>query len=132
MVLAVDTNIVVRLIVNDDEQQVAAIRKAMETNDFMVPLSVILETEWVLRSRYRYGRDRILTALQAIIALEGIEVEKRQDIEWALARYRYGADLGDMLHLVAAGPVDGFLTLDADMKKRAGRNPPVGITMLRA
>jgi predicted nucleic-acid-binding protein len=129
---AVDTNIVVRLIVNDDGKQVAAIRRVMETTDLVVPLTVLLETEWVLRSRYGLARDRVADALLALTALEGIEVEQRHKVDWALARHRQGADLADMLHLIAAGPVDGFLTLDGGVKKRAGAGAPLAIRTVRA
>jgi predicted nucleic-acid-binding protein len=51
---AVDTNIVVRYLVNDSAAQAARARRLVEREDIFVPLTVLLETEWVLRGVYGF------------------------------------------------------------------------------
>ncbi len=51
--ISVDTNILVRYVTRDDPVQERQARRLVEANDIHVSLSVLLETEWVLRS-YKY------------------------------------------------------------------------------
>jgi predicted nucleic acid-binding protein len=62
---AIDTNIIVRFLVGDDEQQSQKayhfFKKAeSEKNEFFVPLLVILEVVWVLESVYPIERGKIV------------------------------------------------------------------------
>jgi len=49
-VLAVDTNVVVRLLVNDDERQAAVARRLFESDEIWIGVTVLLEAAWVLES----------------------------------------------------------------------------------
>lgn len=51
--VAVDTNIVVRLLTQDDELQYQKSQEIFQTQDVFIPDTVILETEWVLRFAYK-------------------------------------------------------------------------------
>jgi len=53
--LAVDTNLLVRIVANDDPEQVRRATSLFETERIFVPKTVLLETEWVLR----YPRSRL-------------------------------------------------------------------------
>ena len=75
MLSAIDTNILVRLIVQDDERQLAVITMMLDDGELQANLSVVLETEWVLRSRFQYDRERIYSAFASLLDLQGLEFE---------------------------------------------------------
>ena len=129
--IAVDTNIVLRLILNDDLKQVDAIRELMQSHQLFVSLTVLLESGWVLENRYRMPRQDVAAALDDVAALEGIAISRPALVEWAVNRYRAGGDLADMIHLVSAAKTDGFATLDRRVAHSAGPNGPVPIETLR-
>lgn len=124
---AIDTNILVRLIVQDDERQLAVVERLLDDGELQANLSVVLETEWVLRSRFQYDRERIYSAFVSLLDLQGLEFEFADVIIWALGQYRNGADFGDMIHLAAAREADRFLTFDRDLFSSAGKNAPVTV-----
>ena len=123
---AVDTNIVVRVIVADDAVQLAR-AAAIIAAGVVVPLTVLLETEWVLRSNYRFARTRIADALTGIFDIETIVIADEPLVRWAIERYRAGADFADMLHLIAARGAEAFVTFDRDLAKDAGAAAPVAV-----
>jgi predicted nucleic-acid-binding protein len=129
-VIAVDTNVVVRLILGDDEKQVQAVRNLMARDTLFVSLTVLLGTGWVLESRCRMPRQAVANALAGIVLLEGIHVPRAELVLKLLGRYGDGADLGDMIHLVAAAKLDGFATFDRRLARDAGPDSPLPIETL--
>jgi predicted nucleic-acid-binding protein len=129
-VIAVDTNIIVRLVAGDDEVQLESVRQLMSARELFVPLTVLLETAWVLRSRYGYGRERIVEALANLVSLEGVAVEEPELVTWALDRHRTGSDFADCVHLVASRDAEAFATFDRELAAKAGANPPLPIETL--
>ena len=128
--IAVDTNIVLRLVLNDDPRQVDAIGGLMKRHRLFISLTVLIETGWVLESRYRMPRLDVATALDGVAALEGIAISRPVLALWAIDRYRAGGDWADMIHLVSAAKTEGFATLDRDVARRAGSNSPIPIETL--
>ena len=128
--IAVDNNVVLRLILADDERQLAAIRALMARETLFVSLTVLLEVGWVLASRYRLPRAAVAQALTSIEALEGVHVARRDLVGWAIERYRSGADWADMVHIVGASKVGSFATLDRDLHRRAASDAAVSIELL--
>ena len=63
--LVVDTDVVVRHLTNDDEAQAARARRLIERHDVFLPLTVLLEAEWVLRCVYAFQR-RMLSGRCAV------------------------------------------------------------------
>lgn len=127
---AIDTNVVVRIIVRDDPDQVSVVDALLEQSLF-VPITVLLETVWVLSSRYRMPRLDIADALQRLLDLPAIAVDDPALIVWALEQFRQGADFADMLHLVASREAEALVTFDRSMPK-AAENSPVPVVTLRA
>ncbi len=125
----VDTNIVIRLIVRDDANQLVAIEALLE-NSVFVPLTVLLETVWVLSSRYRLGRQDIAEALLQVFDLPSVRVEAPDLVPWAIARFRAGADFNDLIHLIAARNGEAFLTFDRDVARRVEDGAPLPIVTL--
>ena len=119
--IAVDTNILVRLIVNDDEAQVAAVRRLMQREAVLVTSTVVLETEWVLRSVYNIAADQILSGLTRIFGLENVATDNPVVIVKALAAYAKGMDLADAMHLAQSSGAGGFATFDKSLLRTAKR-----------
>ncbi len=116
---AIDTNVVARYLLQDDPAQ-AAIAIEVIRAGVIVSSTVMMETGWLLSSRYRQSRDVVAAALLDFIDLPVVHIDNASGIRWALDRYRDGADLADMLHLVEASVADLFATFDAGIAKSAG------------
>jgi predicted nucleic-acid-binding protein len=105
---AVDTNVLVRLIVQDDAAQQALARKAIAAvvdagERVHIPTTVVLELEWVLRSRYRFPREKIEQTVVGLLASGDVDIGNELAVEEAVARYRDGtADFADCLHTALA------------------------------
>jgi predicted nucleic-acid-binding protein len=129
-VIAVDTNILVRLIVDDDEDQVEKARKLAEDHSFFVSLTVLVETEWVLRSRYEYDRASILNAMNQLAFLVDLCFDNADDVRWALDRFASGGELADYLHIASARSIGLFATFEKRLGTRAGELAPARVVML--
>ena len=105
---ALDTSILVRLLVADDARQLvrvqALIQDAIERGEpLFVPVSVFLELEWVLRSVYRLGKADIVATLSAVLSAAELVFESEAGLEWALHQYENtAADFSDCLHVALA------------------------------
>ncbi len=128
--IAVDTNLIVRLVVMDDDRHLELARSTFEKQPVFVPAIALLETVWVLTRRYGFSRDAILEAIEAVLVLGSVTLENETYTRWALDRYSRGADLGDMLLLVACREQDAFATFDKQIARRAGPESPVQIQLL--
>lgn len=110
-VKSVDTNILVRIIADSDSKQ-AETARAVVSAGVNVPLTVLLEVAWTLRSRYDFERVRLNNALVALLNIPEIHVDDEPAIRAALALHRGGADIADVIHLVAARGSAAFVTFD--------------------
>ena len=117
--LAVDTNVVVRYLVNDDPAQARIARKLIDDHASHVPDTVLLETEWVLRGVYQFERTVIHAALTAFIGLHGVSVDYPARIAQALDWFKQGMDFADALHLASCGDGETFATFDRKLAATA-------------
>ena len=85
--LAVDTNVVVRLIVRDDERQAAAAEQIVRQGAWLSILG-LAETVWVLSSIYEFSPPELVHALEMLLENEQLTVEHSTIVERALALYR--------------------------------------------
>ena len=126
---AVDTNILARYYLHDDAVQGRIAADLLAAGDVFVPKTVILELEWVLRYVADQAEGKVLQCLEHLIALPGIMVEDRDEIEVALAHCRKGIDFADALHLAASKACSELLTFDDRGYARRARKlrlkPPV-------
>ena len=81
-----DTNVLVRWLVADDDVQVARVQALLESGrstgrSFFVPTTVLLELEWVLRSRYRLDKPAILSALNALLETQEFDIQAEAALE---------------------------------------------------
>jgi predicted nucleic-acid-binding protein len=125
-VKSVDTNILVRLIVRDDLKQ-AQIAEVVVLSGVHVPLTVLLETAWVLSTFYRFDRQRVNAAFIELIDSGSIHVEDEPAIRTALDLHRQGADIADVFHMVAAKGTEAFVTFDKGVPEGTG----LGVTVER-
>lgn len=109
--LALDTNIIVRYLTADDQEQFAKARALIDGEDVYVCTTVLLETR-VLRRGYRFGRDQIIAALTAFAGLPRITLEDPALAGKALEWTRSGLDFAEALHLVKAGGCEAFVSFD--------------------
>ncbi len=117
--LAVDTNVIVRYLTNDHPQQSLQARRLVDGQGIWVPTTVLLETEWVLRSVYRYTPARIAVALRQFAGMPRVALENPTLTVQALDWVGQGVDFADALHLGGSGHCEAFVTFDADFAKAA-------------
>lgn len=122
--IVVDTNVVVRLLVRDDERQWRAAQSLLERSSVMVLASVLMECEWVLRKVYQLRRDQIHDGLAKLCGANGVAVESDAVLLKALDDYRAGWDFADAIHLRHAETLkaDGFATFDVGLRRRSDRH----------
>lgn len=105
---ALDTNVLARLIVQDDAGQCAAARHLISRHTALgtvlfVPVTVVLELEWVLRSRYGVGKAEVVQTLSTLLSAQELSLESEQALEVALYVFSQGsADFADCLHVALA------------------------------
>lgn len=117
--IAIDTNILVRLVTNDNPEQVQRITKLLQHQAIFISKTVILELEWVLRYSYNLKREVILSTMQKILAIDNFTVEHDMIIGQALLWYEQGMDFADALHLASSLHADKFASLDKKLIKKA-------------
>ena len=101
--IALDTNMLVRALVDDHPEQVAVVRQLIAGNTVFISRTVLLETEWVLRARYRITPPELLGFFRALLETDDTVIEAAEEVCNALDWYEYGADFADALHLAACG-----------------------------
>ena len=128
---AVDTNILARFYLRDDAAQWRIAASVLSAGDVFVPKTVILELEWALRYVADQPEDKVIECLAHLIALPGITVEDRDEIDVALSHCRKGINFADALHLAASGACSELLTFDDRGYARRARTlrlkPPVRV-----
>jgi predicted nucleic-acid-binding protein len=119
-----DTNLLVRLVTNDDQKQADIAENLLSNNEVFIPRTVLMETEWVLRSVYKFPRSDIADFLDNALNVENLFLENSTEVALAIDWYKLGADFADALHLSVC---DNRMmhTFDANFCKSAGR---LGIT----
>jgi len=128
--IAIDTNVVVRLIVVDDADQAARARSLVEDAPVFVPMTVILEAGWVLRSQYGYSTERVVTSLRSLLGLAHVAVEDPWLIAQAFAWILDGLEFADALHLTQADHQDGLATFDRGLARVGSRLTDVPVRLL--
>jgi predicted nucleic-acid-binding protein len=105
---ALDTNVLVRYVVEDDATQLAAAKRLIsrcvgEGLALFVPVTVVLELEWVLRSKFAFPKDDVLLTLSSLFSAAELSFESERALEVALQLFRKGsADFADCLHIALA------------------------------
>jgi predicted nucleic-acid-binding protein len=128
--LAVDTNIIVRYLTGDDPKQSAQARRFVDNTEVFVSSTVLLETEWVLRSAYGFSPERIAERLRAFAGLPQVTVEAPSATVVALDWMTAGMDFADALHLASAERCEAFVTFDRRLANAAQRLTTTDVRVL--
>ncbi|MDP2827236.1 MAG: type II toxin-antitoxin system VapC family toxin [Sulfuricellaceae bacterium] len=117
--LAVDTNLLVRIVANDDPEQVKRATRLFEAEQIFIPKTVWLETEWVLRYAYKLDSGVIARTLRAVAGLPNVMLENPVELALALGWFERGLDFADALHLASSQRAGRFATFDVKFAKQA-------------
>ncbi len=130
--IALDTNVAVRLIVRDDPKQLQAAKMLLKEECF-IGWTVLLELGWVLDAIYGLNRDEIVAGIAGLLDMETVTVPNELAVRWALERFAEGADYADMIHLAACDrSTEFFATFEKKLARKAGPDSPASVRTLRA
>ena len=119
----VDTNILARFFIDDPDdieaqnQQETAIQILSEC--VFIPITVILEFEWVMRGFYKLDKETIFNVYQTLLSFHHLTVEDHVLVIQALDLYQQGLDFADAIHLVRSQENHPFVTFDIKFYKKA-------------
>jgi predicted nucleic-acid-binding protein len=130
--IAIDTNVLVRLLIVDDSAQCDAARALIESERVLILRTVLLEAEWVLRSRFGLARSLIHRFFTELAETSGIEIEAESATRRAIAAYSKGVDFADALHASAtAVPFHTFDERLLKQRRRIAGSEIVGVPRIR-
>ena len=131
--IALDTNVIIRYLVRDDEEQAAAARLLMDVltpdSPGFVCREVMLEVAWVLARAYKFPRTQVADVLVELIATDSLVVETADDVVRAAFGYRQGrSDFSDLMILAAAERTGArpLYTFDRKLSRLHGATLPTG------
>ncbi len=127
--VAVDTNIVVRLLTKDDPNQVKRAVAIMKNSEVFIPKTVLLETEWVLRYAYEIEREAIHKAFMNLLGLPHVTMEDSSAVTQAISWYQRGLDFADSLHLASSIHTAEFKTFDRPLAKKSRNIEAIQVTL---
>ena len=129
---ALDTHVIVRLIVGDDARQARLAEKLVASEPCTIATSVLMECEWVLRGSYRLGADVIAASFRDLLALQNIDALEPMLTQRALRGYEMGLDFADALHAAQRRDGERFATFDKQLAHRAPKAGVLAVTLLKA
>ena len=116
--IAVDTNILARFYCDDPNdpqskrQRPLARRVMVESSAVFVPLTVILEFEWVMRGLYEAEPESFCEALEHLLGMPHVTVERWEAVKDALDLHRRGLDFADALHWACSAACERLVSFD--------------------
>ncbi|MBH8556382.1 type II toxin-antitoxin system VapC family toxin [Nostocaceae cyanobacterium CENA357] len=117
--VGVDTNIIVRLLTQDDELQYRKSLEIFQNKNIFIANTVVLETEWVLRFAYKFKSVEICTALRKLFGLPNVHLSNASLVFQALQWHESGLDFADAFHLAESQNQAEFYTFDDKFLKKA-------------
>ena len=137
--ISVDTNILARFYCDDPEdieakrQRPAARRVMVESASLFVPLTVVLEFEWVMRGFYEASTEDFCLVMAHLIGMSHVTVERWEAVNDALALHSQGLDFADALHWASSSACTAVVTFDdkgfVRRAKRLGLAPEVTLAV---
>lgn len=128
--IAIDTNILARWILLDDERQVPIARQLL-SQPCWVGWTVLLELVWLLGSHGQLKRREIAEVLDALLAMPTLHFDRPGRLQWAIDRYRSGGDIADMFHIASTGEVEAFRSFEKSLPSKSGAKAPVPVRLAR-
>jgi predicted nucleic-acid-binding protein len=135
--IAVDTNILARFYCDDPDdpeaarQRVRARRVILQAPAIFVPLTVVLELEWVIRGFYELPPATFCDTVDHMLGMPHVTVERWEAVKDALDLHRQGLDFADALHWASSAACSRLVTFDdrgfARRARRIARSPDVSL-----
>ena len=126
--MALDTNLLARLLLKDDAAQHARVKALLQTGQvFTAPVTVFLELVWVLEA-HDIDRSDIVRGMHLLLGLPNFTPPEAPTVRQALSAYMQGLDFADALHLALSRGDQGLMTFDRGFMRKAsklGLAPPV-------
>jgi predicted nucleic-acid-binding protein len=116
--VTIDTNIIVRLLTQDDQWQYKQSLVILQSQDVFISNTVILETEWVLRFAYKFNPTEICLALKQLFGLPNIYLTNANLIAQILQWHENGLDFADAFHLAQGQHCSELFTFDEKFIKK--------------
>ena len=117
--IALDTNILARLLLGDDAAQLARAKALLsEARQFTAPITVMLELVWVLEAN-DVEPAALANGLERLLNLRNFKPAHVAEIRQALSGYREGLDFADALHLALSASATQMVSFDKTFSKRA-------------
>ena len=127
--LAIDSNVLVRYVVGDGGGEFDRAVHVIENNPVWIALTVVLETEWVLRDVYEFPRIEVLSTLERLFGLSTVSVAEPLVVGRAMRLAQSGMDLADALHVAQAPEKATFVTFDKALVKRGPRHAGLALKL---
>lgn len=131
VMIAVDTDVLVRLLTGDDPKQAAAAQSLFAAGPVWIAKTVLLETGWVLRSLYGFDESAIGGAFAKLMGLGNVRTEDEPAVAAALALVGQGIELADAMHLSSRPPGAAFVSFDRSFVRRATRAGASDVHMVK-
>ncbi len=126
--ISVDTNVIVRLLTSDEPMQFERSKTLFSTdNNILIPTSVVLECEWVLRYAYNFKQPEITTAFQSLFGLPNVHLKNPSEISNAIEWHQNGMDFADAIHLALSEEAEAFITFDKNLIQSAKKNTTIPV-----
>lgn len=135
--IAVDTNVLARFYCDDPDdpeaarQRVRARRVILDAPALFVPLTVVLELEWVMRGFYELPPDAFCKTVDHLLGMPHVTVERWEAVKDAVDLHRQGLDFADALHWVSSAACTRLVTFDdrgfVRRARRLTRSPEVAL-----
>lgn len=126
--IALDTDLLVRLLLRDDKKQHERVLQLLASKqDFTAPVSVMLELVWVLEVN-GFSAPDIVRGLNLLLGLPNFKPQQVEALRQALLGYSNGLDFADALHLALSHASQELTTFDKAFARKAGKLgwvPPV-------
>ena len=116
--IAVDTIILARFYCDDPDdpeskrQRPLARRVMIESTAVFVPMTVILEFEWVMRGFYEATPASFCESIEHLLGMPHVTVERWEAVKDALDLHRRGLDFADALHWTCSAACERFVSFD--------------------
>lgn len=135
--IAVDTNVLARFYCDDPQdpesvrQRPVARRILLDSPAVFVPMTVVLELEWVMRGFYESEPSEFCRAMEHLLGMANVTVERWEAVKDALDLHRRGFDFADALHWACSGACVRFVSFDdrrlVRRARRLGLKPEVAL-----
>ncbi len=117
--IIVDTNIILRYLLNDNEELNQKAVQIIDNNDIFIPTEVIVEMSYVLKKVYHVEKEKIFEAVEELLNFDNIHFQDSETIKLAFETYaKKNFDIVDcMLYAYSKNEHYEIATLDEKLKK---------------